>query len=101
MRTATYVLVAGVICSFCCGPARAQFVAGTGSISGVVRDVTGGAVPGALIEAVNASKAIRRSAKTDFGGIFSVPALPPANGYVITVMKEGQEAGSVDFDITQ
>ncbi|PWU12041.1 MAG: hypothetical protein C5B51_01475 [Terriglobia bacterium] len=71
------------------GGIPAQQLAGTGSISGVVRDVSGASVPDAQIEIRNEARGIRRVLKTDVGGAFSAFALEPAAGYSVIVAKEG------------
>jgi hypothetical protein len=61
----------------------------TGSVSGVVRDPSGAAVPDAVVTVENESTAIIRAVRTDHSGSFSIPALPPTGGYTITVNKPG------------
>jgi hypothetical protein len=70
-------------------PVLAQAVAGTGGISGVVRDASGATVPGAQVIVENGSKGIRRALETNEAGVFTAPALVPAAGYVVRVSKEG------------
>jgi hypothetical protein len=60
-----------------------------GAITGVVRDATGAAVPGAKVMVANPAKGIRRSLESNEAGVFSAPSLPPSGGYVLTVTKEG------------
>jgi hypothetical protein len=67
----------------------AQNTAGTGSISGVVTDASGAAVPGATIVVENQSKGIRRELTTTEGGVFNAPSLVPAPGYTVTISKQG------------
>src|SRR5207248_9097527 len=69
--------------------AHAQPMAGTGSISGTVRDVTSAVVVDAAIDVVNQARGIRRATRTDSGGKFTVMALDPAPGYSVTVTKTG------------
>src|SRR5438270_14001685 len=66
-----------------------QNIAGTGSISGVINDPTGAAVPGASVLIENQSKGIRRELKTTDDGLFSAPSLVPAAGYQVTVKVSG------------
>jgi outer membrane receptor protein involved in Fe transport len=66
-----------------------QAGAGLGSISGEVRDPSGAAVPNAKITVVNESNGVRRNLDSNSAGIFSVPALPPAAGYSVTVNAPG------------
>jgi outer membrane receptor protein involved in Fe transport len=63
--------------------------AGLGGISGVVKDATGSAVPGATVVVANASKGIRRQLETNGEGAFNAPALVPADGYSVSVSKSG------------
>src|SRR5437762_6279742 len=71
------------------GSAFAQSGAGVGSISGIVQDPSNAAVPGAIVVVSNDSKGIRRSIETNGQGLFTAPALIPADGYSITVTKPG------------
>ncbi|MEO7652574.1 MAG: carboxypeptidase-like regulatory domain-containing protein, partial [Bryobacteraceae bacterium] len=63
--------------------------AGLGGISGVVRDATGAAVPGASVLVANESKGIRRQLESNSEGAFNAPALVPAEGYSVSVSKSG------------
>jgi Carboxypeptidase regulatory-like domain len=47
-----------------------------GTISGYIRDPSGATVPGATVT-VNNESGLRRQAKTDAGGFYSIPNLPP------------------------
>ena len=67
----------------------AQSVAGLASITGVVRDASGASVPGATVVVANESKGIRRSITTNDSGVFSAPALTPADGYGVAVTANG------------
>ncbi|HEY1337885.1 MAG TPA: carboxypeptidase regulatory-like domain-containing protein, partial [Bryobacteraceae bacterium] len=69
--------------------ASAQSLSGSGSISGVVHDPSGALVPDALVVVSNDSNGVRRSLRTDSSGVFTIPALPPASGYAVTVSKSG------------
>src|SRR5712691_10653813 len=73
----------------CSGSAFAQSVAGLGAISGVVRDATGAAVPGAQVVVANESKGIKRTLSTTEAGVFTAPSLVPAPGYSVTANKPG------------
>jgi hypothetical protein len=63
--------------------------AGLGSISGLVQDASGAAVPGATVVVANESKGIRRNLETNGQGQFNAPALIPDSGYKVTVSKPG------------
>src|SRR5579871_1287169 len=64
-------------------------VAGSGSVSGLVTDSSGAAVPGAQVVVANPEKGITRNIITTSGGLFAAPALVPASGYTVTVTKQG------------
>ncbi len=70
-------------------PLLAQNTAGTGSISGVVTDASGSAVPSARVVVENQSKGIRRELNTTESGVFNAPSLVPAAGYSVTVTAQG------------
>lgn len=63
--------------------------AGQGSISGLVLDASGSAVPGATVVVSNESKGIHRSIETTSGGLFAAPSLVPDADYKVTVSKSG------------
>ena len=65
------------------------FPQGLAGISGVVRDASGAAVPGATVTIVNEAKGVRRSLESNNSGVFAAPALAPASGYAVTVEKSG------------
>ena len=80
----------GVIFALLCsGSAFAQSVAGLGAISGVVRDATGAAIPGAQVVVANESKGIKRTLSTTEAGVFTAPSLVPSPGYSVTANKTG------------
>src|SRR6185369_575484 len=78
-----------VFAILCSGSAFAQSVAGLGAISGIVRDASGAAVPGAQVVIANESKGIRRTLTTTEAGVFTAPSLPPAPGYSVIANKQG------------
>lgn len=69
--------------------ASAQGVAGMAGAAGVVRDASGAAVPGASVVVANEAKGIRRAMESNESGVFSAPSLPPAEGYSITINRQG------------
>src|SRR5206468_3008073 len=69
--------------------AFAQSTAGLAGISGVVRDVTGAAVPNAKVAVSNESKGVVRNLTTNDAGLFTAPALVPAPGYAVSVNAPG------------
>src|SRR5882757_4469393 len=68
------------------GTARAQ--TNTGSISGTVRDSTGGLVPDAKVSVRNTATAAERTAQTDNSGGYTIPGLVPGV-YNVTISKSG------------
>jgi hypothetical protein len=66
-----------------------QATAGLGVISGSVRDSSGAAVPGAKVIVSNQSLGLTREMTTTDAGIFTAPALTPANGYRVKIEKAG------------
>jgi outer membrane receptor protein involved in Fe transport len=66
-----------------------QSSAGFGGISGVVRDASGGVIPGAKVVVSNASKGIQRDLQTNAAGLFRAPALVPAPGYDVSISATG------------
>jgi hypothetical protein len=81
-------LIIALLCLLSCA-AFAQPLAGTGSITGTVRDSSGSLVTDAQIEVRNEVQGVRRDTNTDSHGGFSVIALVPAEHYSITVNKAG------------
>ena len=65
------------------------FPQGLAGISGVVRDASGAAVPGATVTIANEAKGVRRVIESNNSGVFTAPALVPASGYAVTVEKAG------------
>jgi hypothetical protein len=87
-----------------CLPIWAQNTAGTSSISGIVVDATGSAVPGATVLVENESKGIRRELTTTEGGVFNAPSLVPAAGYSVRITKAGFaefDARNIDLQVGQ
>lgn len=64
------------------------------SVTGVVTDPTGAAVPGAAITVTNSATGAKFSATSTDKGEYTVPALP-AGGYTISVSKTGFKAASI------
>ena len=74
----TYLSVVALVLGLAtCGQVSAQV--DTGSISGTVRDSSGGMVPGANVTATNVATAAERSAKTGDVGQYTLQGLPPGN----------------------
>jgi hypothetical protein len=57
--------------------AFAQARAAGGDVTGTVRDITGGVLPGTTITAANQETGVSRAATSDEAGRYLLPALPP------------------------
>jgi Carboxypeptidase regulatory-like domain len=88
LRRLARILVAAVFCS---GIIFAQSQLGTGSISGVVEDSTGGAVPDAKITITNTETGLVRQVDSSDVGRFVAPVLPIGT-YTVRVTKAGFRA---------
>ncbi len=69
------VLLAAVAVSLILGASRAE--AQNGQISGIIKDASGGVIPGATVSAQNNETGLLRSAVSDSVGQYRIPALPP------------------------
>ena len=72
-----------------CAPSFAQTL---GTITGEVRDSTGGLVPGATVTVVNKATNATRTTQTNAVGLFDFPALPPGT-YTVKSELEGFKSG--------
>src|SRR5690349_20713118 len=86
MRRTLPTIVVAVCAILMCRPAASQYT--TASLSGEVRDSTGGVVPGAKVTATNVDTRIVTTALTNSEGEFLLPRLNVGN-YSVTVEKEG------------
>jgi hypothetical protein len=82
------LLVAGVILAISAATALAQGASGSSSISGLVVDSAGGAIPGASVVVESTSTGTKFEAVTNGTGAFSVPALPVGT-YRVSVSLQG------------
>lgn len=71
----------------CVGAAN-EALAQNAQVAGVVKDQTGGVLPGATVTARNLETGLVRTASTDAAGNYRVPALPPGV-YSLTVQLQG------------
>jgi hypothetical protein len=69
--------------------AHAQAVVGSGAITGIVLDRYGDGIPETVITLTNKGLGFKRVMQTSDDGIFSLPALIPANGYDLKVTRRG------------
>lgn len=65
---------------------QAQTRATTADITGLIRDQTGGVLPGATVTATNTETNVGRSTTTQENGRFALPALPPGTYRVEVTM---------------
>src|SRR5579862_1831409 len=82
-------------------PARAQVVGA--SVNGTVRDISGGAIPGAAVTVRNLETGAIRSITTDDSGHYFVPSIAIGH-YEITAVKEGfnsQIKTGIDLSVGQ
>jgi hypothetical protein len=101
MKKLTTTVVLILLCSI---HLYSQGVAGSGGISGTVRDATGAVIPGATAVVTNELKGIKRTMISTEAGVFTAPALMPASGYTLTVSLPGfktWEAKNVAIQVGQ
>jgi hypothetical protein len=84
MRTWIVCLLALAALPFAAAPAHAQNAA----VVGVVKDTSGGVMPGATVTARNSETGLTRSVVSDEAGAFRLPALPPGL-YAVTAALDG------------
>ena len=77
-----------LVCFILCAPGACPQGETTSAITGQVADVTGGAVPDALISISNRETGLRRSATTDQQGRFNFPQLKPGI-YTVSAKADG------------
>ena len=91
------VLILGFVLSFTASRTSAQ-LGNSGSIEGVVKDVSGGVIPGAKIEVSNPVSRFSREATTDANGSFRLTNVP-FNPYHLVVTAAGFAAYTQDVDV--
>ena len=92
MRRTLLVLFAWLIL---CAPGFAQTL---GTITGEVKDSTGGVVPGATVTVVNKATNATRTTPTNAVGLFDFPALPPGT-YTVKSELEGFKTATRDVEL--
>jgi hypothetical protein len=86
--------------ALCCSAAWGQSTAGFGAVTGSVRDTGGEGIPDATVLVTNDSLALRRTLMTTDDGLFDAPALVPAPGYAIKVVRKGFVGWEIkDFEV--
>ncbi len=83
------ILIAALLCA---GPAMAQEQSGT--IEGIVKDASGGVLPGVVVEARSPQVVGASTTVTDGQGIYRFPALPPGR-YELTAELQGFTAPKI------
>src|ERR1017187_6559429 len=98
MRTTLVVSLLALLCSTAI---YAQAVAGSGAITGIVRDIYGDGIPEVTLVITNASLGITRSIMTSDEGLFNAPGLVPSSTYALKVTKKGYEEWTLaNFDVS-
>jgi len=87
-RTRTLLLVVAAAFLAAGVPPAARAQGANATLSGTVKDETGGVVPGATVTIRNQETSLRRELVTDHGGRFTAPNLPPGP-YEATVSVAG------------
>src|SRR5437660_11099000 len=88
-------LLAGLISLILCAPCLAQTL---GTITGEVRDASGGVVPGATVTVVNKATNATRTTTSNEVGLFDFPALQPGI-YTVTSELAGFKTGTRDLEL--
>ena len=91
------VFVLGLVVLFAAGPAEAQ-LGNAGAIEGVIRDSSGGVVPGAKVEISYAVSGYQRETTTGSDGSFRFTNVP-FNTYHLVVTTSGFAPYTQDVDV--
>src|SRR6516225_52120 len=83
-------LIVALVC-ICLSPSVARGQEQRGSIEGVIRDASGGVLPGVTVETRSAALGVG-STVTDGQGVYRFPSLPPGV-YEVTATLSGFDAG--------
>ncbi len=92
------VLLLAILLAGAATVAAAQGLGGAGTVQGVVKDATGGVLPGATVAISNRVSGFRRDMVTDAQGQFIFRNLPP-NGYQVEVSLQGFKTLTKDVDV--
>ncbi len=74
--------------------ARAQ--GGTGELTGLVTDTTGGVVPGAEVKLLNAATGVERSTVTSSAGVYRFVGLEVVGTYTLTMQQTGFKSVKIE-----
>jgi hypothetical protein len=88
-------LFVGLTLLLLCAPSFAQTL---GTITGEVKDSTGGVVPGASVTVVNKATNATRTTTSNAVGLFDFPALPPGS-YTVTSELQGFKPATRDLEL--
>src|SRR5581483_2320149 len=88
MKTRCSVCMASLVAVLVSVPALLLAQQSTAQLTGSITDASGAVIPGAQITVTNEGTGIKREAKSNELGFYTVPLLPPGN-YRVTVQREG------------
>jgi len=100
MKQSVFVCVCLAVLFLCCAGARAQNAISGGSISGVVTDTSGAAVPGATITATNVSTGVVARTRSNASGFYNFPSLSVGT-YEVSVSQTGFKKTVVNSVLVQ
>jgi len=86
MRRTLAVSLFALVCST---GVYAQAVAGSGAITGIVKDKYGDGIPDTTISLTNKTNGVKRTMMTSDSGIFDAPGLVPSSSYDLKVTRRG------------
>jgi hypothetical protein len=96
LRCIALIAALGLAVLFCATVVKAQ--GNSGSIDGVVKDPSGGSVPGAKVEITNPVSGFHRETTTDTDGVFRFTNIP-FNPYHMVITATGFNSQSQDVDV--
>ena len=98
-RTFVYVVSMLLLLAIFASPQHLAAQVAGGTVSGVISDPSGAAIPEADITVKNLATGITRTAKTNAGGLYSVPNLVPGE-YEVTVTASGFKGTTTRISLT-
>ncbi|MHB8484303.1 MAG: TonB-dependent receptor domain-containing protein [Candidatus Acidiferrales bacterium] len=100
MKKSIFVCVCLAVLLFCCAGAQAQNAISGGSISGVVTDESGAAVPGATITASNAATGVVAKTRSNSSGFYNFSSLGVGE-YQVSVSQTGFKTTVINSVVVQ
>lgn len=97
MKLAVKIMLSLIVCALTSAVVWGQVE--TGTISGTVRDTSGGAVAGATVTARNTATSAQRSVTTGDNGQYTIPSVP-AGVYEVTVTSTGFAKYTTQVEVT-